>query len=298
MSTTGSLTLRNLKLFFRDRASVFFSLLSVIIIIALYGLFLGNIQVQEVNSKAGVNVPQAAWLVNAWILAGILAVSTVTVSLGAYGTMVDDVHQGQIKDFFVAPLRRAQLVAGYMISSAVISAIMNVFAFIISEAYIALDGGQLLTPLQMVETLGILFLSIFSFSSLVCFITSFVKSPRAFGTLSTIVGTMIGFLTGIYVPIGILPDAIVTVMKFIPFTYSAVWLRQIFTAAPMESVFGHLPPGYESIGRHYADSYGINLYFGSTPVTPLMMALIITGTGILFFALSIWRLSGKNWIKK
>ncbi len=295
MSTVGSLTGRNLKLFFRDRASVFFSLLSVIIIIALYALFLGDIQVQNLQDASGRVVPGAEWLVNAWIFAGILAVSTVTVSLGAYGTMVDDVHGGQIKDFFVSPIRRTQLVAGYMVSSALISLIMNLVAFAISEAYIVFSGGELLSPIQMLETLGILCLSIFSFSSLVCFITSYVKSPRAFGTLSTIVGTMIGFLTGIYVPVGVLPEAVVSVMKFIPFTYSALWLRQIFTAAPMEMVFAGAPA--EAV-KGYADMYGINLYFGDTLVTPWMMALIIAGTGLLFFALSIWRLSKRTWITK
>lgn len=296
MSTVRSLVSRNLKLFFRDKASVFFSLLSVIIIIALYGLFLGNIQVQELqNSAKGHEVPGAAWLVNSWILAGILAVSTVTVSLGAYGTMVDDVHAGQIKDFFVSPIKRAQLVAGYMISSALISFIMNVVAFVISEAYIAFSGGELLSLLKMLETLGILALSIFSFSCLVCFITSYIKSPNAFGTLSTMVGTMIGFLTGIYVPVGILPEAIQTIMKFIPFTYSAVWLREIFTAAPMQQVFAGPAASY---GADYAKQYGINLYFGDTLVTPWMMALIIIGTGVLFFLLSIWRLSKKSWITK
>ncbi len=297
MRTVMSLVTRNLKLFFRDKASVFFSLLSVIIIIALYALFLGKIQVDELKSTTGSLIPEAkmAWLVNSWIFAGILAVSTVTVSLGAYGTMVDDVHRGRVKDFFVSPIKRAQLVGGYMISSAVISFIMNLVALIIAEAYIVFSGGELLAPLQVIETIGILILSIFSFSSFVCFITSYIKTVNAFATLSTILGTMIGFLTGIYVPVGILPGAIVTVMKFIPFTYSAVWLRQIFTAAPMEQVFAHAPAQY---ANNYADTFGINLYFGSTTVTPWMMALIIAGSGILFFLLSIWRLSRRSWITK
>ncbi len=295
MSTVWGVTGRNLKLFFRDRASVFFSLLSVIIIIGLYALFLGDIQVQNLQDASGQILPGAEWLTNAWILAGILAVSTVTVSLGAYGTMVDDVHGGQIKDFFVSPIRRSQLVAGYMISSALISFIMNIVAFVISEAYIAVSGGELLSLLQMFETLGILCLSIFSFSSLVCFVTSYVKSPRAYGTLSTIVGTMIGFVTGIYVPVGVLPEAVVTVMKGIPFTYCALWLRQIFTEAPLQTAFAGVPAEYV---KNYTDMYGITLYFGDTPVTPWMMALIIAGTGILFFALSIWRLSKRSWIVK
>jgi multidrug/hemolysin transport system permease protein len=295
MNATGKLVARNVKLFFRDKASVFFSLLSVIIIIGLYALFLGNIQVQEIENQAGMDIPDAAWLVNAWILAGVLAVSTVTISLGACGTMVDDVHRGRVKDFFVAPLKRGELVAGYMISSAIISAIMNVIAFIIAEVYIAFSGGEFLTPLQMLETIGILFLSIFAFSSFVCLITSFIKSPNAYAALSTIVGTLIGFLTGIYVPVGILPEAIVTFMKFLPFTYTAAWLREVFTAAPMASVFAG-PAAAEA--PHYAASQGINIYFGDMLVEPWMMALIIAGSGALFFLLSIWRLSRRSWIAK
>jgi multidrug/hemolysin transport system permease protein len=292
---TMSLTVRNLRLFFRDKASVFFSLLSVIIIIALYAVFLGDIQVKSIEGGAGRAIEGAKWLVNAWILAGILAVSTVTVSLGAYGTMVNDVMGGQVKDFFVAPIRRGELAAGYMVSSALISLIMCLVAFAISEAYIVLSGGRLLPPLELLESLGILALSIFSYSSLVCFIAGFIKTPRAFGTLSTIVGTMIGFVTGIYVPMGILPEALTTVMKFIPFTYSAVWLRQIFTRAPLEKVFAGAPA---TAATQYADFYGINLSFGGTPVEPWMMALIIAGSGVLFFSLSVWRLSRRSWIAK
>ncbi len=286
---------RNLKIFFRDKASVFFSFLSVIIIIGLYALFLGNMQVDELERVAGREIPEAGWLVNSWILAGILAVSTVTVSLGAYGIMVDDVHAARIKDYFVSPISRAQLVAGYMVSSALISLIMNIIAFIIAEGYIVVSGGELLEPLSMLEALGIVVLSILSFSSLVCFITSYVKTPNAFAALSTIVGTLIGFLTGIYVPVGILPPAIVTVMKFIPFSYSAVWLRQVFTAAPLAQVFEHAPA---EAAKSYADMYGINIYFGDTAVEPWMMALIIACTGVLFFGLSIWRLSKRTWITK
>ena len=295
MNTSLSLTHRNLKLFFRDKASVFFSLLSMLIIVMLYALFLGKIQVQSIEESVGRTIPGAEWLVNSWIFAGILAVGTVTVSLGAYGTMVDDVHSGRIKDFFVSPMRRSQLVAGYMVSAALISLIINLVVLIVAEAYIAITGGQLLSPMQMLETLGILCLSIFSFSSLVCFITSYVKSPNAFGALSTILGTMIGFLTGSYVPVGILPGAVVTAIKCIPFTYSALWLRQVFTAEPMQQVFEGAPA---QTAKSYADLYGISLYFGDTPILPWMMALIIAVTGVMFFALSIWRLSRRTWIMK
>ncbi len=295
MATIRSLVNRNLKLYFRDKAAVFFSLLSVIIIIGLYALFLGDLQVQSLNDATGQVFPDAGWMVNAWILAGVLAVTTVTISLAAYGTLVDDMHNGQIKDFFVAPIKRGQLVFGYMISSALISFIMNIVAFAVSETYIVISGGRLLEPLQILEVIGVLALSIFSFSSMMCFITSFIRSPNAFGTLSTILGTMIGFFTGIYVPVGVLPKSIGTVMKFLPFSYSASWLRQIFTKVPMERIFLGAPA---EAAKEYAVIYGINLYFGDRLVERWEMALIIAVTGVAFFALSVWRLSKRTWIRK
>ena len=295
MATIRSLIKRNLKLYFRDKAAVFFSLLSVIIIIGLYALFLGDLQVQSLTDAAGQVFPDAGWMVNAWILAGVLAVTTVTVSLAAYGTMVDDMYNGQIKDFFVAPINRGKLVFAYMISSALISFIMNIIAFTVSETYIVISGGMLLEPLQILEVIGVLALSIFSFSSMMCFITSFLKSPNAFGTLSTILGTLIGFFTGIYVPIGVLPKSIGTVMKFLPFSYTAAWLRQIFTEVPVERIFLGAPA---EAAKEYAAFYGINLYFGDRLVGRWEMAVIIVVTGVIFFVLSVWRLSKRTWVRK
>jgi multidrug/hemolysin transport system permease protein len=61
-----ALTKRHLKLFFRDKASVFFSLLSVIIIIALYVLFLG-----DMISGSMADTPGFRYVMDSWIMAGI-----------------------------------------------------------------------------------------------------------------------------------------------------------------------------------------------------------------------------------
>ena len=42
---------RNIRLFFRDKTSVFFSFLSVLIIVGLYALFLGDAQVMLPQNK-------------------------------------------------------------------------------------------------------------------------------------------------------------------------------------------------------------------------------------------------------
>ena len=53
---------RNIKVFFRDRSSVFFSLLAVFIIIALYAVFLG-----DTITSGNENVPGIDNLVNSWV---------------------------------------------------------------------------------------------------------------------------------------------------------------------------------------------------------------------------------------
>ena len=68
---------RNLLIFFRDRGSVFFSLLGVLIIIGLYVLFLGDIMVKDLG-----DLPGARFLMDSWIMSGLLAVTPVTTSLG------------------------------------------------------------------------------------------------------------------------------------------------------------------------------------------------------------------------
>jgi multidrug/hemolysin transport system permease protein len=55
MTAMINLIKRNLKLFFRDRTSVFFSLLAVFLIIGLYVLFLGNMMVNNLKSLLAEN---------------------------------------------------------------------------------------------------------------------------------------------------------------------------------------------------------------------------------------------------
>ena len=141
MTVITNLISRNLKLYFRDRTSVFFSLLGVLIIIGLYVLFLGNLIVKNLEGFVTVG---ARFTVDSWIMAGVLAVTTVTTTMGAYGAMVEDRSKKISRDFSSAPVKRSQLAAGYILSSFIIGMIMTVAALIIAEIYIVAYGGKLL----------------------------------------------------------------------------------------------------------------------------------------------------------
>lgn len=278
---------RNLKIFFRDKTSVFFSLLSVFIIIGLYALFLGDIQVKSIKVP-NVNAKVIRFLVDSWIMAGLIAVNTVTVTLGAFAVMVQDESKKIMKDFRVAPIKRSQLVASYVLSSWAIGLIMTISAFIVGEAYIVLSGGQMLSIEGIMKVLGIIVLCVFSSSAIVFLLVSFIKSDNAFATLSTLVGTLIGFTAGVYVPVGVLPDAVQTFMKFVPISHGAALLRQTFMEKPLDLVFHNAP---KAVLDAYKHDFGIELFWNKGIITPLIMVSILAGVGVLFFVISVIRTS-------
>jgi len=134
-----SLVKRNIKVFFRDRTSVFFSLLSVIIVILLYALFLGK------SLKSSVqNISHVDFLMDSWVMAGMITVTSVTSTLGAFGVMVMDNNRKISKDFYSSPLKRGEIVASYILSSCFVGFIMSIVNFILAEIYIISSGGEIL----------------------------------------------------------------------------------------------------------------------------------------------------------
>lgn len=288
MTVMINLIKRNLKLFFRDRTSVFFSLLGVFIIIGLYVLFLGNMMVSNFKNLLGES---ARFNIDSWVMAGLLSVTSITTTMGAFGTMVEDTTKKISKDFSSAPLKRSQLAGGYVISSFIIGVIMSIAALIIAEIYIIAGGGKPLELLPLLKLLGVMLLSVFASSSMVFFIVSFFKSINAFATASTIIGTLIGFLTGIYIPIGSLPSAVQTVIKIFPISYSGALFRQIMMNAPMSIAFKNAP--VQAVNS-FKQTMGVVYYFNGKEISPLMSILILVATGIVFYVLAVIKMSIKK----
>jgi len=240
MNILYQLVKRNTKLYLRDRAAVFFSFLSVMIIIVLYVLFLGKVNLDNLPDEIK-EVEGIEWLVNSWIMAGLLTVSTVTVPLGALGILIHDRQYGKINDFYTSPIDRKILALSYLISAWVIGFIMVFLNFIVGQVYIFVSGGDLLGFFTVLKLMGVVMLSIIAFSSFFFYIALLMKTQNAFGLLSTLVGTFIGFLGGIYIPIGVLSDGVQTFMNVLPSAHSVTLIRDIYMKDVVNQVFEYAP---------------------------------------------------------
>ena len=288
MTVMISLIKRNLKLFFRDRTSVFFSLLAIFIIIGLYVLFLGDMMANNFKELLGSN---ALFIVNSWVMAGILSVISLTTTMGAFHIMIEDATKKISKDFLSAPLKRSQIAGGYIISSFIVGVIMSIAALIIAEIYILAGGGRLLGLMPLLKLLGVMLLSVFAGSAMVFFIVSFFKSSSAFASASTIIGTLIGFLTGIYIPIGSLPSAVQTAIKIFPISHAALLFRQIMMEAPMSKAFANAPA---QAVTGFKQMMGIVFFFGDKELSPLISILVLIVTGVVFLSLAVLNISIKK----
>lgn len=276
---------RNLLIFFRDRSSVLFSLLGVFVIIGLYVLFLGDMLVKGMNGMTG-----ARFLMDSWIMAGLLAVTPVTTSLGAMGTMIEDKNNNAYKDFKAAPLKRTTLAGSYIISGVLISLILTFLTMILAEAYIVAYGGKLLTVEAALKVVLLIIFTTASSSIMMFYFVSWFKTTGAFAAASTIVGTLAGFLTGIYIPIGSLPKTIQTVVKIFPPSHAAVLLRKIMMEQPEKIAF----QGAADVLDEFQLNLGVSFKVGNTVLSSYISILYMLAFMIIFFALSVIKISYKE----
>lgn len=282
-----SFAIRNIKVFFRDKASVFFSLLSVILIIALYALFLGDVWTKSMSDQ----ILNPRTIMDSWLMSGILSVISLTATMGAIGTMVDDKVKKIFKDFASSPLKRTSVVGGYIISSFVIGMIMSIVAFICLDFFLLIKDGYVISFLGTIECLGLMFLSTMSSTAFVLFITSFFRSQGAFATASTLIGTLVGFLAGIYMPVGSFADPIQIVIKCIPLSHSASLFRQIIMNEPLNSGFAGIPNEYRV---EFEKMMGVTFSIGDFTFLPYMQVLIVFGSAVLFYLLAFINISKKQ----
>jgi multidrug/hemolysin transport system permease protein len=278
---------RNLRLYFRDRLGVFFSLLAAIILFLLYTLFLGNLQTTGLEG-AFPDAPEGSvqTFVDSWAFAGIVAITAVTTGLGAFSAFVEDGTTGRFRDFLVSPIRRSQLILGYLLSSFVIAVMMTMFVLIASVAYLFFVDGLVLTAQQLVLTVAYLLLSCAAYAALSAFVVSFVKTQGAFAALSTIVGTVLGFLCGAYIPVGSLPEGVANVINALPFGQSSMLIRQQFTETALNDMAGDQPQALEGL----SEAYGITAAVGDWDVTVAFVIVVLAAMAVVFTTLAALRI--------
>ena len=287
MTGLVSLVIRNNKVFYRDKTQVFFSLLSVLIVIMLYVLFLQKMQVDNIEQVTEAT-PEIVTMVKEWLVAGLLSMIAVTTTLAAFSIMIQDIEMKVTADFLTTPTSRSTILFSYVINAFIIGLVFSLIALIGCEVFLVATGGKWLSFEELLKVMGILLLSVLLASMFNLFLIQFVRSLNAFSTLSTIVGTLIGFLCGVYVPIGVVPAFAQNIIMYFPISHTTVLLRETIMHGSIQTVFKDIPTEHiDTYKQNYGVMYEMNGHIISNSVS--IAFIIVTTIGLAFVSIRIFR---------
>lgn len=287
MSALGKIVRRNCLLYFKDKSAVFFSLMSMGIVLLLMVVFLGDMNVDSIvgtlqkyagERDTAVDKENAGNYVLLWTVAGIVIVNAVMVTMTMIGYMVIDKMQGKIVSFYVAPVNRYTITLGYILASVIVGIIICIITVVAAAIYMAAGGFYFLTVEMALKILGVIVLIVFSSSSLMFLLAVFVNSESAWSGIGTVIGTLVGFLGGMYLPIGALPDTVGSIMKALPIIHECALLRTIMMGDIIDKTFSGA--GSEIVAE-YSSEMGITLDFMGKGETAIFQVLFILGYGII-----------------
>ena len=278
---------RNVLTFVRDRAAVFFSVLTMLIVLGLMVIFLGDMNSDRVVQVLG-NIggerdierdrENAKYLIQMWTLAGILVVNTLTVTLTVMGNMVQDETRGRLASFYTAPVKRIKIALGYILAAWIVAIVMCLFTLLVGEIYMVAQGNEWLELVVWLKVTGMIVLNAFVYAALGYLLAMMIHSDSAWSGMLTVIGTLAGFLGAIYLPMSQLPEGVCSVLKCLPILHGASMLRAVLTEAAIEETFAGLPA---EAGDIFREEMGVTLFADGNEILMQNQILFVLAYGII-----------------
>lgn len=251
-----SLIKRNIKIYLRDPLAVFFSFLSTIILMMIYILFLGNVGGDELGALLTNN--EMRFLIYSQMMAGIIVLNTLTIPLGNLGSIVTDFEDNKMDAFMVTPVKRYKIILGYYIASLIITFVLSLLFWILAVIVLGLVT-EIFFPFKIIITIiPIILLFVLISTSFMILLTTFIKSVNAFGAVSGIFGSLIGFISGIYIPLSSSsPQILKNISSVIPFSHMTIWVKGILLEPSYQTILNKTN-GNQAVVDSVKDGFGAN----------------------------------------
>lgn len=287
MRAVMNLVKRNILIFIRDRGTVISSVLSMLIVLGLMILFLGDMNSKDIvyalekfggKRDAAADNANAKYLISMWTLAGILLSNTITVTMTAMGSIIEDEVSMRLASFYITPVKRLGIAFGYVFSAWCIAVSLCMFTLAASQVYFAATGQTVLVWTAWLQLLGMTALNAFAYAAIAYLLALFVHSVGAWNGLLTVAGTLVGFVGAIYLPMSVLPETVADILKHLPVLHGAAMMRVVCTKEAVEKTFAGLPAEAAEIFR---EKMGITVAMGERTVPFTAQAGYLLALGIL-----------------
>ena len=280
-AVVSGLVERSLKIFLKDKASVFFSLLAPLIVLGLYLLFLGDIQMDGIKAAfegAPIDDKLLKSFVDSWMLAGEVSVACVTVSFSVQGITVQDREKGVLNDMLASPISRGIIDISYLISNFVVTLCICLIVLAVAFVYVAITGWAL-SFVDVVLLIALTIMSVLSASVISTLVGLAFRTSSQHSAFVGIISAVIGFVMGAFMPLSAFPKGVQYVTLFVPATYSAALYRNLFMRGALEKIDAALPGAEDGL----KGSFSMELDFFGKTIGADMQAVIFAA----FIALTL-----------
>ena len=235
---------RNVLLFFKDWQSILFSLLTSIIVLVLYLLFLKGTFVSAIQRAMeqypglASMVPQKdiAMFANLFLLSGILGSAMISVPFSCITVVVKDRANKVDYDILATPMKREQIILAYFISAVLTSILLNRIILAVGLIGIRMQGNMYLNISQVVKAFSVVALGSISASAIFMIVVLFFKTVSACEAFFGILSAASGFVIGAYIPISQFSNEVQTVCNLFPASQITIMLRNILLNGLLEHI--------------------------------------------------------------
>lgn len=249
MRMYAGLTRRNILVYFKDKQSVIFSLLTSMIVFALYLLFLKGTFVNAINDVIGaipllkdrIEPKDLDMMTSLILLTGILGSAMITVPFNCLSTVVGDKENNVDQDILATPIRRWQIVLAYFSAAAISAILMTGIILTAGLVILSLTGNVHMSGAAIAKAYLVTAFGCISSTALFMIIVQFFRSASACGAFFGILSAVSGFVIGAYIPVSSFSDNVQTVCNLFPGSHVTILLRN----ALMGGILDHID---ENIG--------------------------------------------------
>lgn len=280
------LTLRNIKLYFKDKMTFFVSLITPLILLVLFIAFLKSTYEDSILSIIqGFDLDQS--LIDAftggWLFSSVLATSCITVAFCSGMMVIDKINRANI-DFMVSPVKKSTLQLSYVLANLFSTFIITFVLLIVGLIYLACVGFYITFVDILLIVFGIIITSLLG-TILANIIWTFTHSQGVVSGVCTFVSALYGFICGAYMPISTMGQGMQYFVSLLPGTYATVLFRQGFLNSVLNRMRETLPQG---MINGIASGFDVKMSFFGHDVSTLALILVISISTIVLLGVFLF----------
>jgi len=296
------MTIRNVKVYMKNKMTIIMSMMAQIIILGLFVLFLRQTytdsvksaldQLQNLLSDNDINA-----IINSWMVSGVIGTSVITVALNSLSVMVEDKEKKISYDYGASPVKGYIVVLSYFTGAVINTFIVSAILLTLGLIFLTADGTISYSVTDLLRVYGLTALGTVSATIILMFIASFFKKNSTHSAFGVMVSAAIGFIIGAYIPVSEFDSSVQTAVNLVPGSQIAGMIRNTLMVPAIDNADNILNGADKGIFAETvtkAFSINMNIFDNEISFNFMMIYSLIAIAIFLILNLAVYKFTAKS----